>query len=86
VFAIKNKEKKRYRPNEVLIFLKEKTWVDKNMHWHTLMWKKYNARPSKLNNWNKCDNNFCEWYDLTGCYLYFDNWIDFLIEQELGDT
>jgi hypothetical protein len=25
VFAIKNKEKKRYRPNEVLIFLKEKT-------------------------------------------------------------
>lgn len=86
IIAIKNKEKNKYKPQQVLDKIKEKTWIEKNMHWHNLIWKKYNARPSENNKSNLCKKDYCDWYELTKCYIYFDQWIDFLIDSEINWT
>lgn len=83
IFAIKNKEKNRYRPTQVLEQISEKIWINKTMHWHNWMWRKYTVRPWEKNRWDLCNSEYCEWYELTNSYLYFDKWVDFLIENEL---
>lgn len=86
IIAIKNKEKRRYKPQQILDKIKEKTWIVKTIYWHTLMWKKYNARPSEENRTDLCNIEFCEWNsELTNSYLYFDKWIDFLVENEINN-
>jgi len=85
VFAIKNKEKRRYKPQQVLSKINEKIGVEKTIYWHTLMWKKYEVRPSLDNRTDLCKTEFCEWNsDLTSSYLYYEKWVDFLIENELN--
>lgn len=85
IIAIKSKEKEKFKPQQVLDKILEKTWIAKNMYWFVQMWKKYNVRPSENNRNDLCNRDYCEWDNkLTNSYLYYEKWIDHLIENEIN--
>ena len=73
----------RLKPGQVLEKLKEKTGVDKNMHWHTQMWKKYDVRPtSSAKDKSSCKTQYCIYDAVHHDYAYTSSWVDLLIQQE----
>lgn len=88
IIAIKEKHvsvsnQDHLKPSMVLDKLKQAGY-DKNMNWHTSMWRKYKVRPSR-NTKNKasCKTEYCIYDKPHQDYLYSDAWVEHLITKEL---
>lgn len=75
----------RFKPGKVLENIKNQTGIEKNMHWHTQMWKKHSVRPiSSATNKSDCKTQYCVYDDLHNDYGYTNGWVDFLIKTEIN--
>lgn len=70
-----------YRPSEVINRLTLQG-INKNMNWHTEMWRKFKVRPSS-NSKDKtsCKTDYCMYDRAHKDYLYTEAWINLLVDQ-----
>jgi hypothetical protein len=74
----------KYPPGGVLRKINELINIDVNMNWHTEMWKKYRVRPeSKDLNKAECNTKYCQYDVAHKDYVYTNDWINMLIDNEL---
>lgn len=72
------------KPSMVLEKLKE-AGHEKNMNWHTDMWKKYKVRPTNsATDKTACKTEYCIYDKPHRDYLYSQAWVNLLIEKELS--
>ena len=66
--VIKEKEKAKYRPSDIVVAMEELGYEQFSMHWHTKLWKENDAKnPSKGYG-----------VEVSGQWYWYQNWFDFV--------
>jgi len=66
VILVKEKEKKKFRPTNIIELMKKKGFPKFSMHYHTQLWKKEDAKNIKYN----------YGVDVQGAWYWYDTWVD----------
>lgn len=66
------------KPGKVVEKIFETTRFKPTIHWHTTMWRKHKVREDK----STCNTKFCQYDEAHDDFVYTDEWVKFLIEEE----
>jgi hypothetical protein len=75
----------RHLPSVILNKIEEIAGKKQTLNWHVRMWKKYKVRPtSDATNKTITKSEFCVYDTAHKDYQYTNEWVDFLIREELS--